>query len=363
MQPIDLKALLIGRLENLDVRESIRLFHGRGQCYEGLEFLTIDLFWPVVHITLYQTPDDAFIWCLVNDILNLLIEESLHTSVGEQWQSNITSASTATDFFPIPPREETHVTPSEQAIFETIHLQFRAGKSSRTLRLGNPLPPVHHVREEGLRFKIDLQRNQNVGFFLDMKPVRSWLRDNCDQKTVLNLFAYTCAFSVAALRGRAARVVNIDMSTSSMAWGQENHRLNEFDLRAAVFLRHEIFRTWGKIRQYGPYDIVIIDPPSFQPGSFVAEKDYHRITQKVAAVLSQEGVVIVALNSPRLGFEFIYDLLRTQLPDMEVDRVFDTPDYFSTSNSERERKVVLCRRKSVRVNSQENFVGARSAEL
>ena len=95
----------------------------------------------------------------------------------------------------------------------------------------------------------------------------------------------------------------------------------------------------------------------------VAEKDYHRITQKVAAVLSQEGVVIVALNSPRLGFEFIYDLLRTQLPDMEVDRVFDTPDYFSTSNSERERKVVLCQRKSVRVNSQENFVGARSAEL
>ena len=346
-EPIDLKALLMGRLENLDVRESIRLFHGRGQCYKGLEFLAIDLFWPVVHITLYRTPDDAFIWSLVNDIANLLIEEPLRTSVGEQWQSNIMSASTATDCFPIPSREETHVTPSEQAFFQTIHLQFRAGKSSRTLRLGNPLPPVHHVREEGLRFKVDLQRNQNVGFFLDMKPVRSWLIDNCDQKTVLNLFAYTCAFSVAALRGGAARVVNIDMSASSMAWGQENHRLNELDSRAAVFLRREIFRTWGKIGQYGPDDIVIIDPPSFQPGSFVAEKDYHRITRKVAAVLSEEGVVIVALNSPRLGFEFICDLLRTQLPDMEVERVFETPDYFSASNPERERKAVLCQRKSL----------------
>ena len=179
-----------------------------------------------------------------------------------------------------------------------------------------------------------------------MKPVRTWLRGNCEKRTVLNLFAYTCAFSVAALQGRAKKVVNIDMSTNSLAWGQENHRLNELDSRAAVFLDCEIFRSWGKIRQSGPYDIVIIDPPSFQPGSFVAEKDYPRVMKKVAGVLSPQGVVIFALNSPRLDLGFIYDLVKTHLPLLEVAEVFDMPDYFSESDPDKELKVVLYHRKS-----------------
>jgi 23S rRNA (cytosine1962-C5)-methyltransferase len=273
-----------------------------------------------------------------------MIEASLRGAIREQLKSIIAAVPSATAGCPIQSKEVDQ-TVCNQGIFETIHLQFRDGRSTHTLRLGHPLPSPHYAIEAGLRFKIDLQRNQNIGLFLDMKPARAWLRSNCERKKVLNLFAYTCAFSVVALKGAAERVVNIDMSTSSLAWGLENHRLNQLDSRAAVFLSHEIFRSWGKIRQYAPYDIIIIDPPSFQPGSFVAEKDYPRIVKRIDDVLSRDGAVIMALNSPKLGPDFIRDLLKVHLPALSVERDFDLPDYFSESNPERELKVVLCRAK------------------
>ena len=80
------------------------------------------------------------------------------------------------------------------------------------------------------------------------------------------------AFSVAAMAGGATQVVNLDMARAALSRGRDNHRLNQHDLSQVVFLGHDLFKSWGKVAKYGPYDLIIIDPPSFQRGSFDPEQ-------------------------------------------------------------------------------------------
>ncbi|MEZ9856583.1 class I SAM-dependent methyltransferase, partial [Vibrio breoganii] len=88
------------------------------------------------------------------------------------------------------------------------------------------------VVEHGLKYQLDIGRNQNFGLFLDMRNGRQWVQDNAKDKNVLNLFAYTCGFSVAAIAGGARQCMNVDMSRGSLNKGRDNHRLNEHDMRS-----------------------------------------------------------------------------------------------------------------------------------
>ena len=76
---------------------------------------------------------------------------------------------------------------------------------------GEPLE-TWDIVENGLRFRLDLGRNQNTGLFLDMRLGRRWVQEQAAGRRVLNLFAYTCGFSVAAIAGGASQVVNLDMA-------------------------------------------------------------------------------------------------------------------------------------------------------
>jgi 23S rRNA (cytosine1962-C5)-methyltransferase len=161
------------------------------------------------------------------------------------------------------------------------------------------------VQEAGLNYLVQPLRNQNVGLFLDMAPTRDWLRHAAEGRRVLNLFAFTCAFSVAAIEGGAVGVVNNDMSRPSLDWGLRNHELNGHDLRKVRMLPHNVFKSWSKIRDPGPYDIIIIDPPTNQRGSFNAEKQYGLILKRLPE-LSKAGTAIIAcLNSPFLNADFL----------------------------------------------------------
>lgn len=76
------------------------------------------------------------------------------------------------------------------------------------------------VAEYRLKFEILLGKQQNTGLFLDMQPLRVWLKENSKDKKVLNLFSYTCSLSVVALAGGARSVVNVDLSKSSKRWAK-----------------------------------------------------------------------------------------------------------------------------------------------
>jgi 23S rRNA (cytosine1962-C5)-methyltransferase len=189
---------------------------------------------------------------------------------------------------------------------------------------------------------VHLLRGQNHGLFLDMAEGRRWLREQAGGAKVLNLFAYTCAFSVAALQGGARSVLNVDMASGALATGQQNHALNGLSGRAR-FLPHDIFKTWGKLTRGGPYDIVVVDPPSYQKGSFVASKDYARLLRRLPDLLAPEGQAMLCLNAPELGSDFLHGLVREVAPELVFEQRLPNPAAFADVDPERALKVLVYR--------------------
>jgi 23S rRNA (cytosine1962-C5)-methyltransferase len=224
--------------------------------------------------------------------------------------------------------------------------QCRAEGHLETRLMRGSVPDPHVVTENGSSFRVHVLKGQNHGLFLDMAQGREWVRQYvCNYPAtqprlkVLNLFAYTCAFSVVALQAGAHHVVNVDMSHGAMAIGQQNHPLNGIRT-GATFLMHDIFKTWGKITRSGPYGLVIIDPPSYQKGSFIATKDYAKLMRRLSELLAPGGHALLCLNAPELGLAFLQDQMQELAPELKfVERVAN-PAVFADVSSERSLKVL-----------------------
>jgi 23S rRNA (cytosine1962-C5)-methyltransferase len=194
-------------------------------------------------------------------------------------------------------------------------------------------------------FERHLLKGQNHGLFLDMAEGRRWVRAHCAAHPglkVLNLFAYTCAFSVVALQAGARQVVNLDMSQGALAIGQQNHALNGL-ADGAAFLAHDLFKSWGKITRAGPYGLVIVDPPSFQKGSFVATKDYARLMRRLPDLLTRGGHGVLCLNAPELETGFLQEQMHVQAPDLHFEQRLPNPPAFADIAPERALKVLVYR--------------------
>jgi len=286
--------------------ETRRLFHGRGRCWPGLEQLTVDWLQGVVLVSLFKEPEPEQLQALKD----LLIE----ISQAPAWQTS--GAHTLLlhhRYLPLSPAEWL----VGQAIDEWV------------------------ITEGGLRYQVDLGKKQNNGLFLDMRYGRDWVRANAQGKRVLNLFAYTCGFSVAALAGGAAHVLNLDMSRAALSRGRDNHRLNGHDLGKVGFLGHDLFKSWGKVISSGPFDLVIIDPPSFQKGSFLLSKDYQRVLRRLPELLSADGLVLACMNDPAVGSDFLIDGVTREAPGMLFERRLDNPPEFPDIDAESGLKALL----------------------
>jgi 23S rRNA (cytosine1962-C5)-methyltransferase len=196
-------------------------------------------------------------------------------------------------------------------------------------------------------------KGQNHGLFLDMAEGRQWVREWVRERVgdhaqaqpglkVLNLFAYTCAFSVVARLGGAGQVVNVDMSQGALAIGQHNHQLNGITAGAG-FLAHDIFSSWGKLTRGGPYHLVILDPPSHQRGSFVATKDYARLMRRLPDLLAPGGQALLCLNAPELGAAFLQDQMQALAPTLACVRRLPNPAVFADISADRSLKVLVYR--------------------
>ena len=159
---------------------------------------------------------------------------------------------------------------------------------------------------------------------------------------MLNLFAYTCAFSVVARLAGVQQVVNVDMAAGALATGQQNHRLNGIT-SGASFLPHDVFNSWGKLGRGGPYDLVVLDPPSFQKGSFVATKDYPRLLRRLPGLLAPGGHALLCLNAPELGEAFLRDGLAAEARGLQVVERLANPPAFADASPDRALKVLVVR--------------------
>lgn len=288
-----------------------RLFHGRGRCWQGLEQITVDWLQGQVLVSLFKEPDADFMQAL-DALLTALIET-------ETWQ-----ASGA----------------------RSLLLQHRDRQGSPMDVLWGQSSDYQDVIESGLTYKLDLGRNQNNGLFLDMRYGRDWVREHAAGKRVLNLFAYTCGFSVAAIAGGAEYVANLDMAKAALSRGRDNHHLNNHDLKKVSFLGHELFKSWGKVRKLGPYDLIIIDPPSFQKGSFALTKDYQKILRRLPELLTADGIVLACVNDPTLTSQFLIDGMATEAPDMVFTQRLDNPPEFNDIEPEGGLKALVFERQS-----------------
>ncbi len=283
--------------------DASRLFHGRGHCYPGLEFVSVDWFSPVLQISLYKEPDAEWLGHFRHEISHF----------------------------------------DKQSDIKNIILQHRYLQDAPSENLKGDIAGDYYAVEKGLKFRLNFKANQNVGFFLDMAECRQVLRERVKDKSVLNLFAYTCAFSVVAAEAGAAKVVNVDMAKGALNTGRLNHQLNAIDSRSVSYLGHDIFKSWGKIRKYGPYDIVIIDPPSFQAGSFNVRKDYQKIIKKLPNLLRQNGQIITCLNAPDLSFSFLRELF-ADTGGFSEKQVIATPASFPEADADKGLKTLLVER-------------------
>jgi len=280
-------------------QECRRLFHGRGHAYEGLFHVNVDWFPPVVLIILYRE--------VVGDELRMLAE-ILRAKIPECKSVQVQH------------RTRPH------APFELI-----SGDSISALT----------VIEHGLTYAIQLGASQNVGLFLDMANGRKWVMENAKGKTVLNLFSFTCSFSVAALAGGAKQVYNVDNNSGVLRRGRENHLLNNHDMRAVRFNKIDIFKSFGRLRKHGPYNLLISDPPSFQRGSVDIKRDYGKIIRQFPRLMEPDGKIMLCLNTPDLGEDFLFDLLEKHCPQCCYIEKISAPRVFREAVKAKGLKVLV----------------------
>jgi 23S rRNA (cytosine1962-C5)-methyltransferase len=147
------------------------------------------------------------------------------------------------------------------------------------------------VLEYGAGYAVRAATGLSTGLFLDMREVRDWVRHNAGGRTVLNLFAYTCAFGVSARLGDAQRVVNIDLSRPYLEWGQANYRLNSLTADPHDFIYGDTFDWLARFRRRDTlFDLVIVDPPSFSSRPFSVSRDYPRLVEAAARTVSRAGI-------------------------------------------------------------------------
>lgn len=136
-------------------------------------------------------------------------------------------------------------------------------------------PPEERIgiRENGLRFLVDVLHGQKTGFYIDQRNNRRRVSALAAGRRVLNCFSYTAAFSVYALAGGATEVLAVDSSAEALAWGAENVAINGFSPQRAHWLEGNVFQVLRQMRDRGEsWDAIILDPPKFAPTAAQAEK-------------------------------------------------------------------------------------------
>ncbi len=271
---------------NDELKQAQRLFHGRGHAYKDLEHVTIDNLFPVILITLFKPELAEDVKILSNYLLTVL--------------SGIKS----------------------------IQVQYRYEKSGPIdVVWGEDIRSLS-ILEHNHRFKISLGKSRNTGLFLDMRNGRQWVEQHSQNKRVLNLFSYTCGFSVAAIAGGAKSVVNVDMSGAALSVGRENHRLNQHDLKKIRYEKINIFRSFGRLKKRGLFDLLICDPPTFQKGSVQIDKDYPKIMRRLDEFMAYKSKLLLCLNSPDLSVGFMFDNMKKHAPSYVFEKYIDPPKVY-----------------------------------
>ncbi len=154
-----------------------------------------------------------------------------------------------------------------QGIYERSDAEIRRkeGLGSRTGLLSGQEPPEYiTIREDDRHFLIDIRHGHKTGFYLDQRENRQFLTHFVNGASVLNCFCFTGGFGIAAMRGGAASLVNVDSSAAALALARENATLNRLSAASIEYLEADVFKLLRTFRDSARrFDCIILDPPKF----------------------------------------------------------------------------------------------------
>ena len=151
------------------------------------------------------------------------------------------------------------------------------------------LPENHHAMEHGHKFKIDWEKGQKTGFFIDQRENRNLLAHYSKGKKVLNVFSYTGGFSVYAMKAGATEVHSLDSSARALEICDENVLLNDLPTEGHKSLQEDAIAYLKE--DLSEYDIIVLDPPAFAK----------RATARHAAVQGYKRINLRAIESMKPG--------------------------------------------------------------
>jgi 23S rRNA (cytosine1962-C5)-methyltransferase len=179
------------------------------------------------------------------------------------------------------------------------------GRVEETVVRGGKPPGVLTVLEEGVPLEVELLGGFHTGLFTDMREEHLRMRRLADDRRVLNTFAYTGAFSVAAALGGASEVTSVDVVAKALERAKRNFRLAGLDAGSYRFARMEAREYLRMARRRGwRFDAIVLDPPtfaSFKSGTWALKKDYPELLDLALSVLEKEGLLWIAANTETLS--------------------------------------------------------------
>lgn len=192
-------------------------------------------------------------------------------------------------------------------------------KNSPTHLCGPEVTAPFSALENGIRYQIDFSAGYSQGIFLDQRDNRRDVRGfSAEGKTVLNTFAYTGAFSVAAALG-GATTTTLDLSMPYLEWAKDNFRLNDCDPTEHYFCKGDTFHWLKRFAKQGRrFDGIVLDPPTFsrdkQGKVFSVEKNYHELFRLAVDCLSPDGWILASTNCRKLYPDQLVSQLEAALP-------------------------------------------------
>lgn len=196
--------------------------------------------------------------------------------------------------------------PAENIIVSVRRRQRGANQYVKTDRV----PAEGAIVERGAKFLVSLGANIDTGIFLDHRILRGIVRGMSDGKRVLNLFSYTCAFSVCAALGGASRVDSVDLSNTYLETGARNFVLNGIPASGAYsFVRKDVREFLAEsARKKLAWDAIILDPPTFSNSkktrtAFDINRDWSALVNASLDVLAEGGTLYFSANGRRFRFD------------------------------------------------------------
>lgn len=272
----------------LDETNAYRLVNGEG---DGLPGLTVDRYGDFLMVQLYSAAWDSYLPALTQALQQVYQPLGIYRKLRPQ---------------------------------ETRQLEAKS-KSKQYSRViagvAAPVPLI--VQENGLDYLVDLREGLNTGLFPDQRRNRRELMSRCAGKRVLNLFAFTGAFSVAAAVAGAKQVTSVDVSQKYLDVARENFSINRLNPKKHQFIVGDVFAELARMREQGrKFDIILFDPPSFsttKKSRFSTHGGTAKLVAETLPLLEIGGLLMSSSNHQKVSLDDYLKELRRGALQVAVD--------------------------------------------